>query len=248
MAPTELPRRLSLATAVALAAGLGLTVFPAAARAQKGGAPKAAAAAPAGRLLSLPDAIQLALTAYPRIEAATHAEEAAEHEMRAAEALKLPRLSLQNILKDSDNFKRFTPLGPIGPILSDINNDSASITGAVIELPVYVGDRLAILPRIAQKKKDAQQQLKRKLVQDVILEILELYLDVLVREKEVKIESERLKSREAAIRQAQEQVKGDPLASPKLLGLELEAAELRERAAGLRAGTEAARQKLAALT
>ncbi|MBI3891404.1 MAG: TolC family protein, partial [Candidatus Wallbacteria bacterium] len=53
--------------------------------------------------------------------------------------------------------------------------------------------------------------------------------------------------REAAIRQAQEQAKGDPLASPKLLGLELEAAELRERAAGLRAGTDEARQKLAAL-
>ncbi|MBI4866305.1 MAG: TolC family protein [Candidatus Wallbacteria bacterium] len=234
---------LRVAPAIALAAALwpgsGATAAPRKAAAQ---------AAQEARLLSLPDAVRLALTAYPRIEGATHAEQAAEHELRSAEALKLPRLSLQNILKESDNFKRFTPLGPIGPILSDINNDSAAITGAVLELPVYVGDRLAILPRIAEKKKEAQQQLKRKLVQDVILEILELYLQVLLGDKEIKIEAERLRALEAQSRQMQEQAKGDPLTAPQMLELELSAAERRQKLAASRAGVEESRRKLATLT
>ncbi|MBI4870362.1 MAG: TolC family protein [Candidatus Riflebacteria bacterium] len=209
---------LLLLPAFVLAAGTGRPTTPAARKANL-----------AGRPVSLPEAIDLALNTHPRITATAHAEAAAEHELKAKEALKLPRITFQNILKDSNHLKRYRPLGSIGPLLSDINDDSAMMTGAILEVPVYVGDRLAIIPRIALRKKEGQQQLRRKASQDLVLELVRLYLDALVAEKALKVEAERATLKELELRAAREKAASDAVAAPRVMSLELELDDIKQQ-------------------
>lgn len=211
------------------------------------GGPRPRLTPPVDRAITLPEAIELVLATHPSVAAPAHAVSAADHGLKAAEALKLPRISLQNILKESDNYKRYQQLGPIGPLLSDINNDSAMISGAVIEVPVYVGDRIAILPRLAEKKKSAQQQLRRKILQDTVLEVTGLYMDVLVAEKQLKLERERIARKELDLEAAREKAAGDLLAESRLTGLELELDELHQQQLDWTNQLDEAQQHLAEL-
>ncbi len=159
--------------------------------------------------------------------AAGFAEGAAEHERRSAEAMKLPRLSIQNMLRQSDNHKRYKPLGAIGDILSDIHDDQAAVTGAILEVPVYVGDRLGILPRMANKRLEMERQHRRRIAQDLILEIVESYMDVLVAAKQSQLAREKIRVVEGQLRALGGSRTRDPLGSRQILSLQLKLSQLR---------------------
>lgn len=201
--------------------------------------------APRPRVVTLPELILGLMEKNFELVAQKHAINAAHRSLQNARAQQLPLASLHSRYQDSNFDNRFRDIGDLFPssltdatgrpfvdaaasTFGDIFDAHAFINGITIKVPVYHGDRLAALPRAARVKEDIEIIKRERLVQDLILRLVEVYLDLLFENKRFALKEQELAKKQADLRVIQEREKGKLTLRQQILAVEIEIEDIRQ--------------------
>jgi outer membrane protein TolC len=197
-----------------------------------------APAAPVRREVGLPELIASVLSKNFELAAASHSINAAHRALQFAKSQQLPIATLKTTLLDTNFDKRFRaindfiPPGAFGNALADTFGDvfdsHALISGITIKVPIYHGDRLAVLPRVARVRETIEIVRRQKLVQDLTLRAIELYVDLLLEQKRLALALQKLAKKEEDLKLDRQRVKSAVELNQKVLATELTIDEIRQ--------------------
>ena len=177
--------------------------------------------------LTLKKAISMVTDSNPSISAANFEIKMARREKSAASAARMPVFSLQAMAKDTNVGDRWLTFGEMGEMIRDLNADSAAIAGIGVEVPIYLGGLLDSAERMAERGEKLARLNKKRVIQQTIFNVISGYLDILVEQNAVKLESSRLDQKKHEINTAREKANERFALKQQVLALELEANEIR---------------------
>lgn len=197
------------------------------------------------RVVGLPELIAGLVAKNFELKAQSHAINAAHRALQNARAQQLPLASLHSAFRDTNFDNRFRTISELFPpsltdvqgrIFSDVASETfgdifdshAIITGMTVKVPVYHGDRLAGLPRAARVKENIEITKRERLQQDLILRLVDLYLDLLFENKRLLLEEQKLAKKQADLRVIQEKQRGALTLKQQILSVELEIEDIRQ--------------------
>lgn len=197
------------------------------------------------RVVGLPELIAGLVEKNFELKAQKHAINAAHRSLQNARAQHLPLASLHSVFRDTNQDKRFRTISELFPpaltdargrIFSDVAAETfgdifdahAFINGMTLKIPVFHGERLAVLPRAARTKEDIEIVKRERLQQDLILRLVDVYLDLLFENKRFALEEQKLAKKQADLRVIQEKQKGALTLRQQILSVELEIEDIRQ--------------------
>lgn len=211
------------------------------------------AATPSGPLVGLAQLAARAVVASGLVKRAGHGAKAARRAVEEADALQWPKLSVMALGRESNHRDRIARLlgqeqAPklAGP-LSMIRNDAAFVTGFDVTAPLYRGGLFGAREDIARQDEDVARLRELQAVEEVLLRLVDLYLEVLLGDAAVEVEAER--ERQLALEQGEKVSRvSEPFVRDQLaLESELELARARSRRGELEGRRDLARARLEAL-
>lgn len=199
----------------------------------------------AQRTIGLPELIAGLVEKNFELKAQKHAINAAHRRLQFAKAQQLPIATLKSVFRDTNFDKRFKTIGELFPpslldatgrvftdvaadTFGDIFDSHALINGITIKLPVYHGDRLAALPRAARVSETIEIVKREKLQQDLLLRLVDLYLELLFEAKRLALAQQQLAKKQEDLKVINEKKRGELTLKQQILAVELDIEEIRQ--------------------
>jgi outer membrane protein len=194
------------------------------------------------RVFSITELMGSLLEKNFEIRSQRHAINAAHRALQNAKAQQLPIATLRSNYRDTNFDKRFDDVGdafgivippgtsgnPFREVFGDIFDAHALITGVSVKVPVYHGDQLAALPRAARAKEALEIVRKERLIQDLLLRLIDLYVDLLFEQKRLELGQEKLAKKEEDLKIARQRIKNDIELRQKQMAVELDIDEIQQ--------------------
>jgi outer membrane protein TolC len=194
------------------------------------------------RVFGMGDLMSSLLEKNFEIRSQRHAINAAHRSLQNAKAQQLPIATLKSTYRDTNFDKRFDDVGdafgivlppgsasnPFREVFGDIFDAHALITGITVKVPVYHGNQLASLPRVARAKEDLEIVKRERLTQDLLLRLIDLYVDALFEQKRLELAQEKLNKKEEDLKIARQRIKNDVALRQAQMAAELDIDEIQQ--------------------
>jgi outer membrane protein TolC len=216
-------------------------------------------------LMGLPELIAGLVEKNFELKAQKHAINAAHRRLQFAKAQQLPLATLKSVFRDTNFDKRFGVISDLFPpslldaqgrtftdaaaeTFGDIFDSHALINGITIKVPVYHGDRLAGLPRAARVGETIEIVKRERLQQDLLLRLVDVYLDFLFEAKRLALKQQELAKRQEDLKVINEKNRGALTLKQQILAVELDIEEIRQEILEIENNRVVLRERIGRLT
>ena len=203
------------------------------------------------RQYGMQELVEAMLVNNLEIKAQSHSISAANQRVDNAKSQQLPIARFQTAFRESNNPNRLNdlrPLGGIDDLFASLFDDKSLITKLEIQVPIYHGDRLAVLPRAARVEERIEILKREKIKQELTRRLIENYLDFLLADKQVDLAQVKLDEQQTALRTVQARFQSDVTLSPAVLEVQLAIDDIEQELLERRNDQVLYRERIAKLT